>query len=77
MTNTEKLRERMFAKHMSLAKLARETGRSTPSMRAKVNGTRDFTAKDIDNVCRVLDIPKSEIHVYFFADDVPKMETNA
>ena len=49
-------------------KLAKEIDRDRSSISAKLNGKSAFTAKEIDQICKVLDIPNSEIGSYFFAE---------
>ena len=47
-------------------KLALEIGRDKSSISAKLNGRSSFTTKEIDSICRALDISNSEIVDYFF-----------
>lgn len=48
-------------------KLANEIGRDKSSLSAKLNGKSAFTTKEIDCICKVLDISNNEIVDYFFA----------
>ena len=36
------------------------------TLSAKLNGQYSFTAKEIDSICKVLDISNDEIGAYFF-----------
>ena len=47
-------------------KLAAEIGRDKSSLSAKLNGKSAFTTKEIDYICKVLDISNGEIGDYFF-----------
>lgn len=47
-------------------KLAIEIGRDKSSLSAKLNSKSAFTTKEIDCICKVLDISNSEIVDYFF-----------
>lgn len=47
-------------------KLAIEIGRDKSSMSAKLNGKSAFTTKEIDCICKVLEISNNEIVDYFF-----------
>lgn len=57
-----KIKERGYTQE----KLAIEIGRDKSSMNAKLNGKSTFTAKEIDCICKVLDISNNEIGDYFF-----------
>lgn len=47
-------------------KLAIEIGRDKSSLSAKLKGKSSFTTKEIDCICKALDISNSEIVDYFF-----------
>ena len=47
--------------------LASAIGMNKSTLSSKLNGRYPFTAKDIDNICKVLDISNDKIGVYFFA----------
>lgn len=48
--------------------LAKAIGRNKSTISAKINGRSPFTAKEIDDICRVLNISNDEIGYYFFAE---------
>ena len=47
--------------------LAKAIGKNKSTLSAKLNGQFSFTTKEIDDICKVLDISNSEIGDYFFA----------
>lgn len=47
--------------------LANAIGMNKSTLSAKLNGRYPFTAKDIDAICKVLNISNEEIGDYFFA----------
>lgn len=47
--------------------LANAIGKNKSTISAKLNGRYPFTAKEIDDICKVLDISNDEIGIYFFA----------
>ena len=59
-----KIKERGYTQE----KLAKEIRRDKSSMSAKLNGKSAFTTTEIDCICKVLDIPNSEIVDYFFTE---------
>lgn len=62
--NHLKLKGLMVAKGISQAELAERIGVSTVSLNQKLNGVTQFTASDIVNISKVLDIDNYE--EYFF-----------
>ena len=48
-------------------KLAKAIGKNKSTLSVKINGQFSFTAKEIDDICRVLNISNEEIGDYFFA----------
>ena len=46
--------------------LAKAIDKNKSTLSAKLNGQFSFTTKEIDDICRVLDISNSEIGDYFF-----------
>lgn len=50
----------------SQAKLAEAIGINVCTLSGKFNGKSSFTQKDIDSICKVLDISNTEIGKYFF-----------
>ena len=65
--NYSKLRGRIKECGYTQDKLAKEIGRDKSSLSYKLNGKSDFTTKEIDGICKVLDISNNEIGDYFFA----------
>jgi putative transcriptional regulator len=61
-----KLRGRIKECGYTQEELAREIGRDRSSLSYKLNGKSDFTTKEIDCICKVLDISNNEIGEYFF-----------
>ena len=47
--------------------LAKAIGKNKSTVSAKLKGQFSFTAKEIDDICRVLNISNDEIGDYFFA----------
>ena len=47
--------------------LAKTIGKNKSTISAKLNGRSPFTAKEIDDICKVLNISNEEIGDYFFA----------
>ena len=47
--------------------LAKAIGKNKSTISTKLNGRFPFTAKEIDDICKVLNIPNDEIGDYFFA----------
>ena len=76
MTNTSKLRGKMAEKGYTLSDLSKAVNLSRPCLRKKINGDVDFRVSEIERVCSALDIKRGEVIGYFFASDVPKMETH-
>lgn len=48
--------------------IAEKIGINKGTMSAKLNNTSAFTTEEIDDICRLLDISKHEIGVYFFTE---------
>ena len=47
--------------------LAKAIGKDKSTLSSKLNGKGEFKSGEIDDICRVLDIPNTEIGNYFFA----------
>lgn len=62
-----KLLGRMKERSITQEQLAKEIGKDKSTVNAKLNGKNAFTTKEIDDICKVLDISNSEIGDYFFA----------
>lgn len=66
--NYSKLLGRIKERGITQEQLASAIGKNKSTVSAKINGRFSFTQKEIDDVCRALDIPNDEIGDYFFAD---------
>lgn len=75
MTNGMKLKGKIVECGYNVSTFSEAMGMSRPTMRKKINGFTDFSASEIERACRLLSIPYDDVAVYFFATDVPKMET--
>ena len=65
--NYRKLLGRIRECGLTNKQLAEKIGVTHGTLSTKLNEKYPFTARDIDAICRVLDIPKDEIGSYFFA----------
>jgi transcriptional regulator with XRE-family HTH domain len=64
--NYSKLLGRIKEQGYTQERLAKEIGKDKSTVNAKLNGKNAFTTKEIDDICKVLDISNSEIGDYFF-----------
>lgn len=69
----QKLFGRMKSMGFSQRKLAHKIGISEGSMSIKLR-EKPFSQNEIKNICKVLNIPDSEMVAYFFTDKVQKTE---
>ena len=65
--NYSKLLGRIKERGYTQERIAKEIGKDKSTVNAKLNGKNAFTTKEIDDICKVLDISNSEIGDYFFA----------
>lgn len=65
--NYSKLLGKIKECDLTQEKLADAIGINKCTLSAKFNGKYNFTAEEIDSICKVLDIPNTEIGIYFFA----------
>ena len=65
--NYSKLLGRIRERGLTQEALAKAIGKDKSTLNAKLNGRFPFTTKEIDDICRVLDISNNEIGDYFFA----------
>lgn len=65
--NYSKLLGRIKECGLTQETLASAIGKNKSTISAKLNGRYPFTAKDIDDICKVLNISNEDIGVYFFA----------
>ena len=77
MTNTSKLKGRITEKGYNLTSFSEAVHISRPCLRKRINGLADFKASEIEKICEVLEISRSDMCSYFFTVNVPKMETTA
>lgn len=75
MVNSAKLRGRIVEKGYKLGTFADALGVSHNTLRKKLIGLREFTAKEIVKVCELLDISRYDMPDYFFTQMVDKTET--
>lgn len=65
--NHSKLLGRIKECGFSQATLAKAIGINKGTMTAKLNSQSYFTSAEMIAICKVLNIPFKEIHLYFFA----------
>lgn len=65
--NYSKLLGRIREFGITQEQLAKEIGKNEGTLSAKLNGRSAFTTKEIDDICKVLNISNNEIGTYFFA----------
>lgn len=65
--NYSKLLGRIKECGLTQEQLAKAIGKNKSTISAKINGQFSFTTKEIDDICRVLNISNDEIGDYFFA----------
>jgi transcriptional regulator with XRE-family HTH domain len=66
--NYAKLLGRMKERGLTQEQLANEIGKNKGTLGGKLKGRVPFTTKEIDDICKVLDISNERIVDYFFAD---------
>lgn len=60
------LKGRIKSKFGTQEAFARAIGLSTVTVSNKLNGKVDFSQSEIKNSCKALEIPLSEVDIYFF-----------
>lgn len=65
--NYSKLLGRIRECGLTQEQLAKAIGKNKGTISAKVNNQFSFTQEEMDDICRVLEIPNEEIGAYFFA----------
>ena len=65
--NYSKLLGRIKECGLTQEQLAKAIGKDKSTISAKVNNQFSFNQKEMDDICRVLDISNDEIGDYFFA----------
>ena len=61
-----KLREKIKAVFGTIGHFANAMGKDRSSIGNKLNGLVPWTSAEIESACRLLDVPVSEVHEYFF-----------
>lgn len=61
-----RLRGRIRTIYKTQARFAESLGVSECSLSHKLNGHTDWTADEIRKACELLEIPGSDLHLYFF-----------
>ena len=64
--NYAKLLGRIKEFGLTQEQLAKAIGKNKGTLSAKLNGQFSFTTKEIDDICKVLNISNNEIGDYFF-----------
>jgi transcriptional regulator with XRE-family HTH domain len=70
MTNTLEFKAMMIRKGYTAERLAEDICLSQQSLSYKVNNKREFTATEINNISKVLNLTLEEKEKIFFADKV-------
>ena len=68
--NYNKLLGKMVEKEMTQADLSAIIGMAESTLSLKLNNKSFFSTKEINAICKALDIPKEEIGAYFFTKKV-------
>lgn len=66
--NYLKLRGRIKEKGYTQSDVANEIGMTSGTLSDKLNNKATFNTKEVDNICKMLDIPNEEIGNYFFTE---------
>ena len=61
------LRGRIAQMFRSQSAFAREMGTPVPTLSRKLNNTSEFTGSEIDRAMQLLDIPGTDVRLYFFS----------
>jgi transcriptional regulator with XRE-family HTH domain len=64
--NYSKLLGRIRERGLTQEQLAKAIGRNKGTISAKINNQFSFTQEEMDDICKVLNIPNEEIGEYFF-----------
>jgi transcriptional regulator with XRE-family HTH domain len=65
--NYAKLLGRIKERGLTQEQLAKAIGKDKSTLNGKIKGRSAFTTKEIDDICKVLDISATDIGKYFFA----------
>lgn len=63
-----RLRERIKSRYQTIGNFASAINMSRSALSAKLNGLSAWTNKDIETICKHLDIPMASVCEYFFYD---------
>ena len=66
MTNSNKLKGKIVENGYTLSSFSDAISLSRMSLRRKLNGEADFRVSEIEKICLLLGIERSEISNYFF-----------
>ena len=77
MYDYSKLLGKLREKHLTQEQLAKAIGMNKSTLNLKLNGRYPFTTKEIDGICKVLDIPNQEIGEYFFCTESLESQTDS
>lgn len=75
--NYSKLLGRIKECGFTQEQLAKAIGKNKSTLNTKLNGRFPFTTKEIDDICKALNISNEEIGDYFFATGVWKAKPHA
>lgn len=67
MTNSNKLKGRIYEKGYNLTTLAEAMAISRVTLRSRLGCISEFKVSEIQKICTVLDISISEVGAYFFS----------
>lgn len=70
MTDTKKFKSLLVAKGMTMARLSELTGISIASLSYKINNKRQFLAREIQCIQKILELTDKQRDEIFFAFDV-------
>lgn len=74
MTNTQQVKAALVSAGLTQAKAANMLGLSRVSFNYKINNKREFKAKEIEKLCKILHI--TDVPYYFFTEDVDYLATS-
>lgn len=69
-----KLREKIAGRYKRKKDFASAIGMSSTALSQRLNGTRQWKHDEIVAVCKTLDIPLEEAHLYFFTEIVATLQ---
>lgn len=72
--NYSELRGKIKAKFSTQEKFGEAIGISKSTLSLKLSNKNEFSQYEINRTCEVLDIPKNQIAIYFFTENVKELE---